>query len=305
MARVDTRWLGADGTSAPFFAAAGIAPSKDNWWSTPDQPKPRTLAGGPTPCDGGNRNVTNNFLHALVATLSTGPVGFSDALGYTNASLVRSTCASDGLLLKPSLPLAAIDRTFSVGSPSGAASSSVGPPVPAGGHVWATHTRVGSATYTEGIWYSVLAITVHSEWSLLRSDLWPPLDEDADVVVWDWGDVSSARLVKANTSELASLQTAPAPPLPAEPTPRPVFDFTYKLVAPMIPTSGGWALLGEPDKLTPVSEQRQWSFDLAEGFLLKVEGAVGENVTVAAWKGGQVHTHSTVIGDNGEGAIIF
>ena len=103
MASVDTRWLGADGTSAPFFAAAGIAPSKDNWWSTPDQPKPRTLAGGPTPCDGGNRNVTNNFLHALVATLSTGPVGFSDALGYTNATLVRSTCASDGLLLKPSL----------------------------------------------------------------------------------------------------------------------------------------------------------------------------------------------------------
>ena len=68
--------------------------------------------------------------------------------------------------------------------------------MPAGGHVWATHTRVGRATYTEGIWYSVLAITVHSEWSLLRSDLWPPLGEDADVVVWDWGDVSSARLQK-------------------------------------------------------------------------------------------------------------
>jgi hypothetical protein len=48
-----------------------------------------------------------------VATLSTGPVGFSDALGHTNASLVLSTCRSDGLLLKPSLPLRAIDRTFS------------------------------------------------------------------------------------------------------------------------------------------------------------------------------------------------
>eukprot|EP01051_Picozoa_sp_SAG22_P021863 SAG22_NODE_5001_length_1111_cov_1.159091_1_plen_260_part_01 len=28
------------GSSAPFFAAVGIAPSKDNFWSTPDQPRP-------------------------------------------------------------------------------------------------------------------------------------------------------------------------------------------------------------------------------------------------------------------------
>jgi hypothetical protein len=53
------------GTAAPFFSAVGMAPSKDNWWSTPNQPKPRSLKGGPPPCDGGNRNVTDNFLHAL------------------------------------------------------------------------------------------------------------------------------------------------------------------------------------------------------------------------------------------------
>jgi hypothetical protein len=67
------------GNAAPFFAAVGIAPSKDNWWSTPKQPRPP--AGQKPPCDGGSRNVTDNFLHALVSTLSTGPVGFSDALG--------------------------------------------------------------------------------------------------------------------------------------------------------------------------------------------------------------------------------
>jgi hypothetical protein len=78
------------GTAAPFFSAVGIAPSKDNWWSTPHQPRPRILQHGPPPCDGGTRNVTDNFLHALVATLSTGPVGFSDALGYTNVTLVKS-----------------------------------------------------------------------------------------------------------------------------------------------------------------------------------------------------------------------
>jgi hypothetical protein len=60
------------GAAAVFFAAVGIAPSKDNWWSTAAQPRPRDLTrADPTalpPCDGGSRNVTRNFLHALVAT---------------------------------------------------------------------------------------------------------------------------------------------------------------------------------------------------------------------------------------------
>ena len=63
--------------------------------------------------------------------------------------------------------------------------------------------------------------------------------------------------------------------------------------------------MGELDKLTPVSVQRSWDFDFAQGFLLKVQGAAGENVTVSAWKGGVVHTHSTVLDDRGLGGIIF
>ena len=66
------------GKNAIFFSALGIAPSKDNFWTVPEQPKPLSNGSLP-PCDGGNRNTTNNFLHALVATLSTGPVGFSSA----------------------------------------------------------------------------------------------------------------------------------------------------------------------------------------------------------------------------------
>jgi len=275
------------GTAAMFFSAAGVAPSKDNWWSTPNQPGPRTLPTGPPPCDGGNRNVTDNYLHALVATLSTGPVGFSDAIGFNNASLIRATCDSAGRLLKPSLPLAAIDRSF--------ATDEVTKGLAPGGHVWATHTAAGNM-----VWYMVLAITVHSDFTLLRSDLWPPLAASQDVVVWDSTDMAgSARLVQASTASLANLTTVAGSdhlnPL----------DFQYKLVAPVMPSSRGWAMLGEPDKLTPVSEQRQWGFDFAEGFLLRMVGAVGETVTVAAWKDGNVHTQTTVIGDNGEGAIGF
>jgi hypothetical protein len=67
-----------------------------------------------------------------------------------------------------------------------------------------------------------------------------------------------------------------------------------------------WALTEHRGKLTPVSEQRGWSFDLAEGFLLKIlSAAPGENVTVSAWKGGKVQTKSTVADNRGEAPIIF
>ena len=148
------------GFAAPFFAAVDIAPSKDNFWTTPNQPRPRILPKGPPPCDGGARNVTDNFLHALVATLSTGPVGFSDALNYTNVSLVLSTCMTDGTLLKPSLPLRAIDRSFSRSTTSDLTRKTTGAddhgemipfsavgPLPSGANVLSTHSTIGNLTW--------------------------------------------------------------------------------------------------------------------------------------------------------------
>ena len=47
-----------------------------------------------------------------------GPVGFSDAIGQTNASLIRRTCNANGTLLKPSKPLTTIDRLILLGDDS-------------------------------------------------------------------------------------------------------------------------------------------------------------------------------------------
>ena len=196
-------------------------------------------------------------------------VGFSDAIGFTNASLVKSTCAKDGAILKPSLPLAAIDRSFSIGGNA----SGVAPPVPSGGHVWATHTTAAAMT-----WWSVLAITVNEPWELLRTDLYPALPLSAELVVYDHRDpVGTAKLIAANATVLWEIQT----PAAAEG----YHGFEYLVIAPIIPYSGGWALLGkyrsnptstslenliaavvagELGKLTPISEQRGWSFDMAE-----------------------------------------
>ena len=49
-------------------------------------------------------------VEALLAALSAGPVGIGDRLGETRQDIVLRTCRADGILIKPDLPIAAIDR---------------------------------------------------------------------------------------------------------------------------------------------------------------------------------------------------
>jgi hypothetical protein len=51
-------------------------------------------------------------VEALLAALSAGPVGIGDQMGCSNRDLIMRTCREDGLLVKPDVPLAAIDRCF-------------------------------------------------------------------------------------------------------------------------------------------------------------------------------------------------
>ena len=52
---------------------------------------------------------THPALHSVIATLSTGPVGPSDAIDKFNISLILKSCNMDGLILKPSRPAFAIN----------------------------------------------------------------------------------------------------------------------------------------------------------------------------------------------------
>jgi hypothetical protein len=49
---------------------------------------------------------------AMLSALSAGPVGIGDRIGRTDAEIVRRTCRADGLLVKPDLPIAALERCF-------------------------------------------------------------------------------------------------------------------------------------------------------------------------------------------------
>jgi hypothetical protein len=80
--------------------AAGGAPSKDTFW-TSDNGNQSTTRGG---CDKSgcppDHSAAGAELHTMLALLSTGPMGFSDAPGETDPALLARACDSNGTLLQ-------------------------------------------------------------------------------------------------------------------------------------------------------------------------------------------------------------
>ena len=138
-----------------LLAALGLAPFKDNFWST------RTQPGIP------DRVETNSALHCLLATMSGGAVAISDTPGYTDDDLVRRSVDTLGRVLKSSLPLTPIDM-----------------PVVGDGYIWTAHSTStpptqslspsSSLSATGLTTWHVLAIGVKVDgFELTAPDLWP------------------------------------------------------------------------------------------------------------------------------------
>merc|ERR1711937_38172 len=80
------------GASSIVNHAIGIAPSKDNYWSTEVQPGNKW---------GNSTKEPHNRLQAVVSSLTTGPVAPSDKIGLSNVSLILRACDQGGRLLTP------------------------------------------------------------------------------------------------------------------------------------------------------------------------------------------------------------
>ncbi|CAF4324858.1 unnamed protein product, partial [Rotaria sordida] len=80
------------GISSLLSDALDIAPFKDVFWSTTNEPgsayKPSPME--PLP----EREI-------VIAILSTGPVSPGDAINYTDSKRIMKCCRQDGLILKP------------------------------------------------------------------------------------------------------------------------------------------------------------------------------------------------------------
>ena len=89
-----------------LYGAIALAPFKDNFWSTTNNP--------------GNNwhvNESNPELMALVSSLSAGPVGPSDKIGLLNTTVVMQCSRADGVLLRPDEPMAPLGRWWLNSSP--------------------------------------------------------------------------------------------------------------------------------------------------------------------------------------------
>eukprot|EP00516_Mucochytrium_quahogii_P008564 CAMPEP_0203748480 /NCGR_PEP_ID=MMETSP0098-20131031/3351_1 /ASSEMBLY_ACC=CAM_ASM_000208 /TAXON_ID=96639 /ORGANISM=" , Strain NY0313808BC1" /LENGTH=778 /DNA_ID=CAMNT_0050637239 /DNA_START=35 /DNA_END=2371 /DNA_ORIENTATION=+ len=97
------------GLSSLFLWAMNTAPSKDTFWTSDNGDMATKLDGcGKKGCPP-DHSDDGCELHTILAIMSTGPVGFSDAINHTNPERIMKTCTSDGLLLKPNKPLTTLD----------------------------------------------------------------------------------------------------------------------------------------------------------------------------------------------------
>jgi len=234
--------------SSLLYWAIGIAPSKDDWWTTEVQP------GSPY----GDKPTEPNWqLQALVIGLSTGPNGPSDGLGFTNASLVRSTVRADGLTLQPDRPATIDDAALLAVIATGELPN-----------VRTTSTVLGGYA-----WHFALAVGLKAPFAL-------PVSRNragsaaAKYAAFDWfAPGAPFAVVPANaTVALRAGQTQPSAPARALP-------IAYTTLVPQLP--GGWWLVGEKGKVVPVSKQRLSAFaPLADGFSVSVATPVAGEAVV-------------------------
>jgi hypothetical protein len=120
----------------------GLAPFKDTFWTTADEPGSHY---------GPSTREPNFELETLVAALSAGPIGPGDKIGLTDVPLLMKTCRTDGLLLKPDKPATPLDRWFLTDEP---------------GQICDTSTAIGADR-----WHFILAADLHAAWTLTPGDL--------------------------------------------------------------------------------------------------------------------------------------
>ena len=97
------------GGASLLMGATKMAPSKDTLWTA--SPQPNTSSDR---THSGYHTQPHVQLDSILAVLSLGPVGISDALGLTDAPLISQgfRSASDSTLLRPSRPLSTVDAVF-------------------------------------------------------------------------------------------------------------------------------------------------------------------------------------------------
>jgi hypothetical protein len=194
---------------------------------------------------------------ALVAALSSGPVGIGDRLGRTDRALVMRTCREDGILLKPDVPVAALETCYR-GHP-------VVEPIPLVGEA---HTR-----HPAGLWHYLVGIHVwRGEAPIVyRFDLQDlgPLRPEGPVLAYDFRR-SHAERVEASDSACA---------WEVDLEPR---AWDYRILCPILP--GEIAILGDVSRYVSAGDARLRDVRATgSGVVFEALGAPGESFDITGW----------------------
>jgi len=234
----------------------GIFPFKDDFWST----------GSQTGCKYPSCVEPNPELETLVAALSAGPVGPSDAVGKINKDLVMKTCTASGLLLKADQPALPLDVAFSSTFSSAALLQVSG-----------TFSQFGSNS-----WHYILAAELTAPFTITAADLGLA---GVNSVVYDYFKLTNRTANVMPFDDTHPLQIAQAS-YDVNENAVDAVPFHYFVVAPVL--SSGWILLGEIDKFVTLSHQRFSSIEsTSTGVTVTLTGMPGETVLVGFVRSGE------------------
>lgn len=250
------------GISSILAYALGLAPSKDNFWTTTVQP-------------GNPYNLQEDYpeLESAIATYSLGPVGPSDKIGYANRDLIMKSCTADGTLLQPSRPATTLDtvmiqRAF--------ANHDLG-------ELWATYTQLEDKYWH---WDHIIAMNMNTDYHLLPQDLTDPqADTNVQRVAYTIGTDTN---IDINNLVVVSFDANS--PIPLKACQR--ADFQLWHTAPVF--SNDMILFGELNKWVPVSAERFSQVSVTSKTLSMIlSGSAQEIVTVTIGVMNQINTTTT------------
>eukprot|EP01084_Bolivina_argentea_P102732 184028_1 len=158
-----------------LLSPLSIRPFFDVFWTTSIQPGNKY-----------NVNTMDCEMDAIIATLSTGPVGIGDDINMTNKTIIHRIVRSDGIILKPSWAITPIDSMYYNNGYK-----------PSNGEIWMTYSNIKTINnpFVNTISsYIVLAVDVDNGYILGYEDLFPfPVMWEDSFVVYKFNQYLKCR----------------------------------------------------------------------------------------------------------------
>ena len=291
------------GPGSLLWAALGLKPSKDNFWTYYIEPHEKGYhPHGP--------DLNSTDVHAISAIMSCGPVGISDRAGYSNKTLIMRTCRADGRLLQPKRPITAINEEFIYQVFHTNGSRGLSSPV-FDINVWSTEFGpYNSNGDVEIVARVVYALNMQASIGLSYNSLTPSLDSNKDYIVRNWYNYTNCKngtlAVENNCIQYVKANSKIVYNLVPQPVMYPMLD-TFELIHILDNVSmSSLVFLGELDKYVSVSQYRFENL-VINGMSLSIDikGQTNEEVNVSVLKPNSqetdfnIYTYQVSIGESG------